>query len=129
MTVRRINIANAPAPGGAYSQAVAANGFLYTAGTVPVDPATGKVAGTDVAAQTEQVMRNLRALLESEGLGFADVVKATVHLTDIERDFAEFNRVYKSHFTGGLPARTTVGSAMLNILVEIDLVVAYPETA
>lgn len=129
MTVKRISITTAPAPGGAYSQAVAANGFLYTAGMGPVDPATGKIVGTDVATQTEQVMRNLQELLESEGLGFSDVVKAVVHLADIERDFADYNRAYESFFTDGLPVRTTVGSTMLGILVEIDFVVAYPETA
>ena len=129
MTVKRISIATAPAPGGAYSQAVAANGFLYTAGMGPVDPATGKIVGTDVATQTKQVMRNLQHLLESEGLGFSDVVKATVHLADIERDFADYNRAYESFFADGLPVRTTVGSTMLGILVEIDFVVAYPETA
>jgi 2-iminobutanoate/2-iminopropanoate deaminase len=127
MTVKRISIATAPAPGGAYSQAVAANGFLYTAGMGPADPATGKIVGTDVATQTKQVMRNLQQLLEAEGLGFSDVVKATVHLADIERDFADYNKAYESFFTEDLPVRTTVGSAMLNILVEIDFVVAYPE--
>jgi 2-iminobutanoate/2-iminopropanoate deaminase len=128
MTVKRISITTAPAPGGAYSQAVAANGFLYTAGMGPVDPATGEIVGTDVATQTKQVMRNLQQLLESEGLGFSDVVKAVVHLADIERDFAYYNRAYESFFTDGLPVRTTVGSTMLGILVEIDFVVAYPET-
>jgi 2-iminobutanoate/2-iminopropanoate deaminase len=129
LTLKRISIATAPAPGGAYSQAVAANGFLFTAGMAPIDPATGEVVGDDVAGQTRQVMRNLQQLLEAEGLGFSDVVKATVHLQDVHRDFAGYNQVYESFFSDGLPVRTTVGSTLLNILVEIDFVAAYPEVA
>jgi len=119
----------APAPKGAYSQAIAANGFLFTSGMGPVDPATGEVVGGDVGGQTNQVMQNLRHLLEVEGLHFSDVVKATVHLKDVERDFAGFNQAYESFFTDGLPVRTTVGSTLLNILVEIDFVAAYPARA
>jgi 2-iminobutanoate/2-iminopropanoate deaminase len=119
----------APAPKGAYSQAIAANGFLFTSGMGPVDPATGEVVGGDVGGQTNQVMQNLRHLLEVEGLDFSDVVKATVHLKDVERDFAGFNQAYESFFTDGLPVRTTVGSTLLNILVEIDFVAAYPARA
>jgi 2-iminobutanoate/2-iminopropanoate deaminase len=129
LTVKRISIATAPAPGGAYSQAVAANGFLFTAGMGPIDPAKGEVVGDEVAGQTRQVMRNLQQLLEAEGLSFSDVVKATVHLQDVQRDFANYNQAYESFFTDGLPVRTTVGSTLLNILVEIDFVVAYPEVA
>jgi len=120
LSVKRISIPTAPAPGGSYSQAVAANGFLYTAGMGPIDPATGDIVGEDVGNQTHH------QLLKAEGLGFADVVKATVHLQDVERDFAGFNEAYASFFSNGLPVRTTVGSTLLNILVEIDLVVAYP---
>jgi 2-iminobutanoate/2-iminopropanoate deaminase len=119
----------APAPGGAYSQAVAANGFLFTSGMAPVDPATGKVVGGDVGDQTNQVMQNLRQLLMVEGLDFSDVVKATVHLQDVQGDFAAFNEVYESFFAEGLPVRTTVGSTLLHILVEIDFVAAYPGAA
>ena len=129
MSVKRINIPTAPAPGGSYSQAVAANGFLYTAGMGPIDPATGDTVGEDVGAQTHQVMQNLDQLLKAEGLGFSDVVKATVHLQDVERDFAAFNEAYASYFSDELPVRTTVGSTLLNILVEIDFVVAYPDGA
>src|SRR3954469_20645971 len=99
MTVRRISIESVPPPGGAYSQAVAANGFFYSAGMGPVDPTTGKNVGGDVVQQTRQVMQNLQKLLESEGLGFSHVVKTTVHLQDVERDFAAFNEAYQSFFT------------------------------
>jgi len=126
VTVKRISIETAPAPGGAYAQATSANGFFYSAGMGPIDPATGEIVGNDVAEQTRQVMRNLQQLLESEGLGFADVVKSTVHLQDVERDFAAFNEAYQEFFSDGLPVRTTVGSTLLRILVEIDVVAAYP---
>ncbi|WP_062442771.1 RidA family protein [Herbidospora daliensis] len=111
-----------PAPGGAYSQAVVANGFLYTAGTGPHDPVTGEVVGDDVGAQTRQVLDNLRALLAARGLDFSDVVKVTVHLADLGRDYAAYNAVYESAMARPFPARTTVGSTLDHKLVEIDLV-------
>ncbi len=124
MSLRRLQVEGAPAPGGAYSQAVEANGFLYTAGFGPIDPQTGAIVGDDVGEQTRQVMRNLGAVLATAGLGFDDVVKATVHLADVARDFAGFNAVYSEFFTNGFPVRTTVGSALPRILVEIDVVAA-----
>ncbi|TKK83932.1 RidA family protein [Herbidospora galbida] len=111
-----------PAPGGAYSQAVVANGFLYTAGTGPHDPVTGEVVGDDVAAQTRQVLGNLRALLAARGLDFSDVVKVTVHLADLARDYEAYNAVYESTMIRPFPARTTVGSTLDRKLVEIDMV-------
>lgn len=107
-------------------KAIAVNGSLYTAGMTPIDPATGEVVGDDVSRQTNQVLQNLQQLLKAESLDFSDVVKATVHLQDVRRDFASFNNAYKSYFPDGLPVRTTVGSTLLNILVEIDFVAAYP---
>lgn len=129
MAVKRYQVEGAPAPGGPYSQAVAANGFLYTAGFGPVDPATGKIVGTDVQEQTRQVLRNIETVLAAAGLDFGDVVKSTVHLADVERDFASFNAVYAQFFTDGFPVRTTVGSVLPNILVEIDVVAALPQSA
>ena len=126
MTAKRISSPVAPAPVGAYSQAIAVNGFLYTSGMAPTDPVTGDVVGEDISEQTNQMMQNLQRLLKVEALDFSDVVKATVHLQDVRRDFASFNNAYESYFTDGLPVRTTVGSTLLNILVEIDLVAAYP---
>ena len=79
MTITRVSSPLAPAPGGAYSQAIAVNGFLYTSGMGPVDPATGDVVGADISGQTNQVMQNLQQLLKAESLDFSDVVKATVH--------------------------------------------------
>jgi 2-iminobutanoate/2-iminopropanoate deaminase len=115
----------APAPSGAYSQGIVANGFLYTAGVGAIDPVTREVVGENVAEQTEHVLRSLAAILAERGATFDDVVKATVHLADLA-DFAEFNRVYESFFSPPYPVRTTVGSTLARILVEIDLVVALP---
>ncbi|NUR92210.1 MAG: RidA family protein [Nonomuraea sp.] len=110
------------APIGAYSQGLVVGEFVYTSGVGPLDPKTGEVVGDDVAAQTHQVMRNLGAILAAHGLGFDDVVKSTVHLENLKEDFAAYNEVYKSYFTQPYPVRTTVGSDLMNILVEIDFV-------
>lgn len=113
----------APSPGGAYSQGIVVNGLLYTAGFGPVDPSTGaKPEG--IAAQTRQVLRNLAAVLEEAGLDFSDVVKATVHLQNLEQDFVDFDDAYREFFSQPYPVRTTVGSQLLDILVEIDVVAA-----
>ncbi|SCE99299.1 2-iminobutanoate/2-iminopropanoate deaminase [Micromonospora viridifaciens] len=117
---------SAPKPAGAYSQAVVANGFLYTAGFGPQDPRTGQVAGPSIEEQTAQVMRNIAAVLAEHSLDFSHVVKATVHLQDLHRDFAGFNTVYQSFLQEPYPVRTTVGSDLANILVEIDVVAAVP---
>ncbi|MEV0150585.1 MULTISPECIES: Rid family detoxifying hydrolase [unclassified Nonomuraea] len=109
-------------PIGAYSQGLVVGDFVYTSGAGPLDPDTGGVVGDDVAAQTHQTMRNLGAILAAQGLGFDDVVKATVHLQHLKRDFAAFNEVYQSYFSRPYPVRTTVGSDLMDILVEIDFV-------
>jgi 2-iminobutanoate/2-iminopropanoate deaminase len=119
---KEIRTSEAPAPGGTYSQGLVAGDFLYTAGMGPTDPRTGKVAGDDVATQTRQVLENLRAVLAVHQLTFDDVVKATVHLQELRRDFAAYDEVYRSYFTPPFPVRTTVGSDLMNILVEIDFV-------
>ena len=110
------------APVGAYSQGLVVGDFVYTSGMGPLHPETGEVVGDDVTAQTHQVMRNLGAILAAHGLGFDDVVKSTVHLQHLKRDFAAYNEAYKSYFTQPFPVRTTVGSELMNILVEIDFV-------
>lgn len=117
-----VRSAAAPAPVGAYSQAIAAGAFVYTAGMGPLDPVTGAVIGGDVAAQTDVVLTHLQTVLVARGLGLGDVVKATVHLQHLERDFADFDRVYRARMSEPYPARTTVGSALNGILVEIDVV-------
>ncbi|MFF2998686.1 RidA family protein [Streptomyces sp. NPDC057950] len=116
----------APRPAGAYSQGVVAGGFLYTAGFGPQDPRTGR-APEGVADQTRQVLGNVRAVLAERGLSLHDVVKVTVHLQELRRDFAEFDAAYRPFFTEPYPVRTTVGSDLMNILVEIDVVAVLPD--
>ncbi len=118
---KELRSAEAAAPIGPYSQGLVVGDFLYTSGMGPLDTA-GEVVGTDVATQTHQVMRNLGAVLAAHGLGFDDVIKATVHLQHVKRDFAAYNEAYKTYFTQPYPVRTTVGSELLDILVEIDFV-------
>ena len=126
MTRTAVLTANAPQPAGAYSQGIVANGFLYTAGFGPQDPTTGAVADT-VEEQTAQVLRNVGAVLAEHGLDFSHVVKSTVHLQHLDRDFPGFNAVYETFMTAPYPVRTTVGSDLANILVEIDVVAAFPQ--
>ncbi|KHL05690.1 RidA family protein [Sinomonas humi] len=124
-TKTAVRTTNAPQPAGPYSQGIEANGFFYTAGFGPQNPATGAVAD-DVAEQTRQVLRNVQAVLAERGLTMDDCVKTTVHLADLA-DFAEFNEAYKEFFSEPYPVRTTVGSQLANILVEIDVVAALPD--
>lgn len=124
MGKREVRTDSAAAPGGAYSQGIVANGFLYTAGVGPIDSQTKEVVGTTIEEQTEKTLANLAEILKAEGLDFSDVVKATVHLQDSPRDFAGFNTTYQKAFTPPYPVRTTVGSTLAGILVEIDLVAA-----
>ncbi|WP_017569510.1 RidA family protein [Nocardiopsis halotolerans] len=121
MSKKAVRTENAPAPAGAYSQGVVAGGFLYTAGFGPQEPGTGRVA-TTVGEQTAQVLANVSAVLAEHGLTLDDVVKATVHLENLKADFPEFNAVYEEHFSAPYPVRTTVGSDLADILVEIDVV-------
>lgn len=125
MAIRHILAKGAPAPGGSYSHGVVANGFLYTCGMGPMDPASGAVVSGGVGEQTRQTLKNLQAILSEVGCDFTDVVKSTVHLQDVARDFKEYDGVYREFFTAPyFPVRTTVGSDLNEILVEIDLVVA-----
>ena len=118
-----ISTTAAPAPAGAYSQAVVANGFVYTAGFGGHDPVTGQL-GETIEEQTRAVLSSISAVLAEAGLDLGDVVKATVHLHDLDRDFAGFNAEYAAHFSAPYPVRTTVGSRLAGILVEIDVVAA-----
>ncbi len=112
-----------PKPIGPYSQAIKSNGFLFVSGQVALDPRTGEFVGTEVRAQTERVMENLRAILEAAGVAFNHVVKTTVYLKDMN-DFTTMNEVYARYFTAAPPARSTVQAARLpkDALVEIDVV-------
>lgn len=126
MSRKQIATELAPGPAGPYSQAIAANGFLYTAGQTPHDPVSGDAVGTTIEEQTLQAMKNLGAVLAAHGLDFSHVVKATVHLHHPGRDFAGFNAVYEKFVEIPYPARTTVGSYLGDFLVEIDVVAVVP---
>ena len=123
-----IQTPDAPAAIGPYSQAIVANGFVFTAGQVPFDPATMELVQGDVAAQTEQVMKNLAAILRQAGAGLGSVVKTTVFLRDMN-DFAAMNEVYGRHFGDHKPARSTVQVARLprDADVEIEAVAVVGE--
>jgi 2-iminobutanoate/2-iminopropanoate deaminase len=122
-----ISTDKAPGAIGPYSQAVIANGFLFTAGQIALDPASGQIVEGDVVVQTEQVFRNLAAILEAAGCGWKDVVKATVFLMDM-KDFPRVNEVYARVMGDSRPARSTVQVAGLprGVQVEIDLVATVP---
>ena len=125
MNTKIIQTDRAPAAIGPYSQAVAANGFLFTAGQIAIDPATGQVVAGDVVAQSERVLANLRAILEAGGAAMNDVVKTTVFLADMA-DFPRMNEVYAKAFGQARPARSTVQAAGLprGVLVEIEAIAA-----
>lgn len=123
--MQTISTKDAPEAIGPYAQAVAANGFLFTAGQIALHPAKMTVVAGGVAEQTEQVFANLAAVLRAAGLNFSDVVKTTVFLRTMD-DFAAMNEVYARHFGSHRPARSTVAAAGLpkDVLVEIELVAA-----
>ena len=127
MSLKIVHTESAPAAIGPYSQGVVANGFLYTAGQIALDPVTGQVVTGDVAAQTERVMTNLAAVLATAGASFKDVVKTTVYLHDMN-DFPRVNEVYGRALGTARPARSTVQVSALprGVLVEIDAIAAVP---
>jgi 2-iminobutanoate/2-iminopropanoate deaminase len=116
---------NAPAPVAPYSIATEANGFVFISGQVPIDP-SGDPTPTDIQDQTDLVLRNIGSILSELGLGYADVVKATVFLSDI-RDFALFNEVYARYFGSEPPARSAIQAGALpapQYRVEIEVIAA-----
>ena len=117
----------APKAIGPYAQAVRANGLLFTAGQIALDPVTMEIVPGDVAAQTERVLQNLQAILDESGTTWMDVVKTTVFLRDMA-DFAAVNAVYARVLGEARPARSTVAVAGLprDVRVEIEAVVALP---
>ena len=127
MSLETIHTDHAPAAIGPYSQAIIAKGFLFTAGQIALDPATAQVVPGDVIAQTEQVFKNLAAILSAAGASWGDVAKATVYLMDM-KDFPLVNEVYARAMGDARPARSTVQVSGLprGVMVEIDLVVALP---
>jgi 2-iminobutanoate/2-iminopropanoate deaminase len=123
MAKQLIRPENGAAPGGAYSPGLRAGDFIFVSGQGPIDPATGQIAGDTIEEQTARTLENIKLILEAAGASMADVVKATVHLSDLGL-FPRYNTVYAGYFPDPKPARTTVGSQLLGMLVEID-VIAY----
>lgn len=118
---RIINTQNAPAAIGPYSQAVEVNGTLYISGQVPLNPQTGKVAEGGITEQTEQVMKNIGAILQAAGYNYSDVVKSTCFLSDMA-NFQAMNKVYGTYYPENPPARAAfaVKELPLGVLVEIE---------
>lgn len=118
-----IRTSKAPAAVGPYSQAVEANGTLYIAGQVPIDPELGKVVDGGIKEQTEQVMKNIGAILEEAGYTFEDVVKCTCLLDNMD-NFAAMNEVYGKYYPGDPPARAAFGVVKLplGVMIEIETI-------
>ena len=122
-TIKTVATDHAPKAIGPYSQAIVADGVVYTAGQVALDPKSGELVGATVQEQTEQVLKNLSAVLAGAGSSLGQVVKTTVYLADMA-DFSGMNEVYARHFGGHRPARSTVQAAGLpkGARVEIDAI-------
>ena len=125
--LKYVETKNAPAAIGPYSQGIILNGIAFFSGQIPLSPETGEVVGTTIEEQTEQVMKNIKALLESQGAEFTDVVKTTCFLADMG-DFAAFNEVSAKYFTGK-PARSCVAVKALpkGVLCEVETIAAVKE--
>ncbi len=121
-----IRPAGSPTAVGPYNHGVRIGDLLFCAGQIPIDPASGNLVEGGVEAQAERVLLNIKAILDSQGLGFANVVKTTVFLTDLA-DFAAMNGVYGRFFTGDYPARSTIQVAALpkGARIEIEIVAHY----
>ena len=119
-----ISTEKAPAAIGPYSQAMVFGNLMISSGQIPIDPATGEIAGTTIQEQAEQVMKNIGAVLEEAGANYTDVMKTTCFLADMS-DFAAFNEVYGRYFAGK-PARSCVAVKTLpkNVLCEVEVIVA-----
>jgi 2-iminobutanoate/2-iminopropanoate deaminase len=126
--VKAISTDKAPAAIGPYSQGISAHGFLFTAGQIALDPATGQVVDGGIGPQTQRVLANLTAVLAAAGATWADVVRTTVYLADLA-DFAVVNDLYGKHLGPARPARSTVQVAALprGALVEIDAIARVKE--
>lgn len=125
-TKKIIQPAKSPKAVGPYNHAVRVGDLLFCAGQIPLDPATGDLVAGDAKAQTERVLQNVKAILDDQGLTFANVVKSTVFLTNLA-DFAAMNEVYAKYFTTDFPARSTIQVAALpkGANVEIEVVAHF----
>jgi len=121
MTKQVITTQNAPQAIGPYSQAIKAGQFVFISGQIPIDPKSGEMVAGGIEEQTKQVMANLKAILVAAGLGFENVVKTTIFLTDLNH-FAKVNEIYGQYFVSNPPARATVQVAALpkSAMIEIE---------
>ena len=126
MPKKHVTTPEAPKPIGPYSQGVIAGGLLFLSGQIPLDPATGEFVAGDIEAQTEQVLKNLLAILKEAKIGPENVVKTTVFLKDLA-DFPKMNEVYARYLGKEPPARSTIQAAALpkGVSIEIDLIAAF----
>ncbi|MDR2006272.1 MAG: RidA family protein [Acidaminococcales bacterium] len=122
-----ISTLGAPQAIGAYSQAIRANGFLFVSGQIPLDPVTGDLAYGGVSVQAHQILANIKSILSAESLSFADVVKSTIFLANMD-DFKTVNDIYAQYFKEAPPARSCVQAARLprGAELEIEIIAAYP---
>ena len=120
---KKIATQNAPQAIGPYSQAIRYGDFLFVSGQIAIDPQTANIIEGDIEAQTEQVLKNIAAIIEAAGMSLQDVVKCTCFLKDMN-DFARFNAVYESYFAESLPARETVEVSRLpkDVRVEVSVI-------
>ena len=125
--MKHVKTEHAPSAIGPYSQGIIANGFLYSAGQIALDPASGQMVESEIVAQTERVMQNLENVLEAAGAGWKDVVKTTVYLHDLA-DFPVVNEIYGRRIGDARPARSTIQVAGLprGALIEIDFIALMP---
>jgi 2-iminobutanoate/2-iminopropanoate deaminase len=120
MEKKIIKTSTAPDPIGPYNQAVMAGNMLFISGQVCIDPATGDLKNKDIQDETHQVMHNLKAILQSAGMDFGNVVKTTIFITDMHQ-FSEINEVYGKYFSGDFPARETVQVSALPKFVNVEI--------
>ena len=121
MPKQQITTKSGASPVGAYSQGLRAGDFIFVSGQGPLDPTTGKIVGETIEEQTARVLENIKAILAAGGATMADVVKVSAHLSDLGL-FDRYNKVYATYFPDPKPTRTTVGSQLLGIMVEIDAI-------
>ena len=121
MPKQQITTNSGASPVGAYSQGLRVGDFIFVSGQGPLDPTTGKIVGETIEEQTARVLENIKAILAAGGATLADVVKVSAHLSDLA-NFAAYNKVYATYFPDPKPTRTTVGSQLPGILVEIDAI-------
>ena len=121
MAKQQISTKSGASPIGAYSQGIRAGDFIFVSGQGPLDPGTGQLIHGTIEEETARVLENIKIILEAGGATMADVVKVTAHLSDLSL-FERYNKVYATYFPDPKPTRTTVGSQLLGILVEIDAI-------